>query len=51
MICVQSNDGSDTCQGDFGGPFICENSDGQWELTGITSLGTGCANDSRTIKW
>ena len=30
-------------KGDSGGPLQCRRSDGVWQLTGITSFGSGCA--------
>jgi secreted trypsin-like serine protease len=43
MMCASNEDYTiDTCQGDSGGPLAVNNS-GRWELHGITSFGSGCA--------
>lgn len=39
--------GRDACLGDSGGPIMCQESDGRWAITGITSNGFGCARASR----
>ena len=43
MFCAgYSEGGIDTCEGDSGGPFVCKQSDGRYELTGTISWGVGC---------
>lgn len=43
MLCASGvGFSADTCQGDSGGPLAI-NVGGRWELHGITSFGTGCA--------
>ncbi|CAF1039710.1 unnamed protein product [Adineta steineri] len=43
QICAgELSGGSDTCQADSGGPLMVENSDGRWEIIGITSFGKSC---------
>ncbi|XP_052823983.1 neurotrypsin [Octopus bimaculoides] len=42
MICAGYIEGGpDSCQGDDGGPLVC-NKDGAYTLTGVTSWGNGC---------
>ncbi|XP_071854282.1 transmembrane protease serine 3-like isoform X2 [Apostichopus japonicus] len=44
MICAGFHDGGvDSCNGDSGGPLMCRNSDGRWDLVGVTSFGIFCA--------
>ncbi|XP_078600937.1 trypsin-3-like [Branchiostoma floridae x Branchiostoma japonicum] len=47
MICAGYEQGGvDACQGDNGGPLVCDySSSGQWTLDGITSWGNGCAGE------
>ncbi|XP_043289165.1 chymotrypsin-like elastase family member 2A isoform X2 [Venturia canescens] len=44
-LCAGHTDGSSgSCVGDSGGPLQCRRrSDGVWQLTGVTSFGSGCA--------
>ncbi|XP_064472159.1 protein masquerade-like isoform X1 [Ornithodoros turicata] len=39
--CAGGQDGNDACQGDGGGPMVCQ-VDGFYELTGLVSWGFGC---------
>nr|XP_039272282.1 spermosin-like [Styela clava] len=41
-VCAGNVVGQDTCQGNSGGPFLCDDN-GQWTLYGATSWGLGCA--------
>jgi hypothetical protein len=34
----------DTCQGDSGGPLVTKDSNGKWNVVGITSYGYGCSD-------
>ena len=44
MICAGYNDGGvDACNGDSGGPLMCEREDGSVYLPGIISWGYECA--------
>ncbi|XP_074600229.1 trypsin-like serine protease domain-containing protein masquerade isoform X2 [Brevipalpus obovatus] len=40
-FCAGGEEGNDACQGDGGGPLVCE-VDGFYELTGLVSWGFGC---------
>ncbi|XP_034942436.1 chymotrypsinogen A-like isoform X2 [Chelonus insularis] len=43
-LCAGHVDGSSgSCVGDSGGPLQCRKGNGVWQLTGITSFGSGCA--------
>jgi len=40
-FCAGGEEGHDACQGDGGGPLVCED-EGYYELTGLVSWGFGC---------
>jgi trypsin len=43
QICAGETGGNkDTCQGDSGGPLVAKDSNGRWNVVGITSYGYGC---------
>ncbi|XP_078356606.1 uncharacterized protein LOC144641477 isoform X1 [Oculina patagonica] len=48
MLCagLLPEGGVDACQGDVGGPLVCEG-DGKWYLTGVTSWNEGCARPEK----
>ncbi|UYV81272.1 CLIPA15 [Cordylochernes scorpioides] len=42
-FCAGGEEGNDACQGDGGGPLVCETEEeGVYELTGLVSWGFGC---------
>ncbi|XP_076366537.1 uncharacterized protein LOC143255172 [Tachypleus tridentatus] len=43
-FCAGGEKGNDACQGDGGGPLVCE-MDGYYELTGLVSWGFGCGQE------
>jgi hypothetical protein len=55
MLCAQGkatgNSTASACQGDLGGPLVCENSDGRYELHGVASFGWGCGEENYPVVW
>ncbi|CAN0223869.1 unnamed protein product, partial [Lampetra planeri] len=48
MLCAGYPEGQiDTCKGDSGGPMVCQDSNGRWFLSGITSWGDACARANK----
>ncbi|RUS72765.1 hypothetical protein EGW08_019483 [Elysia chlorotica] len=43
VICLNSREHKDTCQGDSGGPLVCRDAQNNLVLTGVVSVGLGCA--------
>uniref|UniRef100_A0A8C8SHS8 Serine protease 53 n=1 Tax=Pelusios castaneus TaxID=367368 RepID=A0A8C8SHS8_9SAUR len=46
MLCAAQKDMSTSCEGDDGGPLIC-NEKGTWFLAGLSSFGNGCGKRSQ----
>ena len=41
-MCAGGEEGKDACRGDGGGPLVCLDQTGAWNLVGIVSWGIGC---------
>ncbi|XP_033217012.1 trypsin-3-like [Belonocnema kinseyi] len=43
FICAGGEAGKDACTGDGGGPLVCQQATGQFQVVGLTAWGVGCA--------
>ncbi|OQV25927.1 putative Chymotrypsinogen B [Hypsibius exemplaris] len=48
-VCALANANEDTCHGDGGSPLVCQNTEGNYELTGLVSWGLACGIGSPSV--